>query len=114
MKISIYDRVEPVKGRPVPIFNLAAAEGSLDLKGGCLVLDTGDRTLALVFARDSAKSQSSDRLLIDGRSFGIGDRIRLGGSSKGGSAVGAAEIPPECRQFEPWFVAPGSVEAAGG
>ncbi|HEU0100220.1 MAG TPA: hypothetical protein VFQ67_15795 [Allosphingosinicella sp.] len=114
LRVSLYDRVEPRAGQPVPTFNMAAAEGSLGSKDGCLVLESGGRTMALVFARGSAKPEGPGRLLVDGRSFAIGDRVRLGGSSTGGSAVGAAEIAPGCGQSERWLVAPGSVEPAAG
>lgn len=110
MKIATYQRVAPVSGQPVPTFHNAAVQGSLSLHGGCLVLNVEHRSLLLVFAADAVRLLDRQTVLIDNRAFHVGKAVRVGGSSTGGSAVAAAEIPAECSGLERWFVTPGSAE----
>jgi len=115
VRLFTFVQAQAKPGQPVPTFHQVALTGILSARNRCLILDSGERSFALVFREGTASSDSErGRLTVEGRDFALGSRVSLGGS--GGSAVGSlpqGDPKAQCQADDSWFVVPGSFKPAG-
>jgi hypothetical protein len=110
VRLLTFKEATATAGQPAPTYHMASITGRLLERSGCLALEAGGRTFALVFREGTADYDPERRVLtVEGRGFPIGSRVQLGGS--GGSAVAlepaAGEIS-SCGTDSAWYVTPGS------
>ncbi|HEX8380584.1 MAG TPA: hypothetical protein VF619_08560 [Allosphingosinicella sp.] len=110
VRLLTFKEASAAANQPAPTYHMASISGRLLVRSGCLALEAGGRTFALVF-REGTVDYDPERLVltVEGSGFPIGSRVQLGGS--GGSAVASEPAAGEisrCGADSAWYVTPGS------